>query len=158
LAKITNPRRLRAQLRIPEAQAQDVRVGLPAQVDTHHGIVVGKVSRIDPTVMEGNVTVDVSLDADLPQGVRPDLSVIGTIEIERLEDVLCVGRPVIASAEGASELFKVIADGKFAVRTRVRFGRSSVSTIEVLANLRVGEEIILSDMSQWDNYDRIRLK
>ena len=158
LAKITNPRKLKAQLKIPEAQARDVTIGLPAEVDTHHGTVPGEVQRIDPTVMEGNVTVDVSLDGELPQGARPDLSVVGTIEIERLEDVLHVGRPVFASSEGITELFKAVEDGRFAVRTRVQFGRSSVSTIEILEGLQVGDEIILSDMSQWDGQDRLRLK
>ncbi len=158
LAKITNPRQLKAQLKIPEAQARDVRIGLTAVVDTHHGTVGGKVSRIDPTVMDGNVTVDVSLKAALPEGARPDLSVVGTIEIERLDDVLNVGRPVYASSEGITELFKVIEGGKYAVRTRAQFGRSSVSTIEVLDGLQVGDEIILSDMSQWDSCDKIRLK
>jgi len=158
LAKITNPRQLKAQLKIPEAQARDVQIGLAAVVDTHHGTVSGKVSRIDPTVMEGNVTVDVSLQGKLPEGARPDLSVVGTIEIERLADILNVGRPVYASTEGLTELFKVVEGGKYAVRTRARFGRSSVSTIEVIDGLQVGDEIILSDMSQWDNADRIRLK
>jgi HlyD family secretion protein len=158
LAKITNPKQLKAQLKIPEAQARDVRIGLLAVVDTHHGTVAGKVSRIDPTVMEGNVTVDVSLGGVLPEGARPDLSVVGTIEIERLTDVLNVGRPVYASSEGVTELFKVVEAGKYAVRTRAQFGRSSVSTIEVLDGLAVGDEIILSDMSQWDGCDRIRLK
>jgi len=159
LAKITNPRKLKAELKIPEAQARDVSLGLLAEVDTHHGTAVkGKVSRIDPTVMDGNVTVDVSLQGELPLGARPDLSVVGVIEIERLDDVLNVGRPVYASTEGLTELFKVVDPGRFAVRTRVRFGRSSVSTIEVLEGLQVGDEIILSDMSQWDGQDRIRLK
>ncbi|MBN1507544.1 MAG: HlyD family efflux transporter periplasmic adaptor subunit [Sedimentisphaerales bacterium] len=158
LAKITNPKQLKAQLKIPEAQARDVRIGLVAVVDTHHGTVAGKVSRIDPTVMEGNVTVDVSLRGVLPEGARPDLSVVGTIEIERLTDVLNVGRPVYASSEGVTELFKVVEGGKYAVRSRVQFGRSSVSTIEILDGLAVGDEIILSDMSQWDGCDRIRLK
>jgi HlyD family secretion protein len=158
LAKVTNPRRLKAQLKIPEAQARDLILGLLTEVDTHHGTVTGKVSRIDPTVMDGNVTVDVALHGALPLGARPDLSVIGTIEIERLEDILYVGRPVMASSEGLTELFKVVEDGRFAVRARVQFGRSSVSTMEILDGLQVGDEIILSDMSQWDGCDRIRLK
>ena len=158
LAKITNPRQLKAQLKVPEAQARDVIAGLSATVDTHHGTVAGKVSRIDPTVMEGNVTVDVSLTGTLPQGARPDLSVVGTIEIERLDDILYVGRPVFASSEGMCELFKLVEDGRFAMRTRVQFGRTSVSTIEVLDGLQVGDEIVLSDMSQWDGCDKIRLK
>lgn len=158
VAKITNPKKLKAQLKVPEAQARDVTIGLAAEVDTHHGTVMGKVSRIDPTVMDGNVTVDVSLSAALPQGARPDLSVVGTVTIERLDDVLNVGRPVFASSEGPSELFKVVEDGRYAIRSRVQFGRTSVSTIEVVEGLAVGEEIILSDMSQWDGCDRIRLK
>jgi HlyD family secretion protein len=158
VAKITNPKKLKAQLKVPEAQARDVTVGLVAEVDTHHGTVLGKVSRIDPTVMDGNVTVDVSLGGALPQGARPDLSVVGTITIEKLDDVLNVGRPVFASSEGPSELFKVVEDGRYAIRSRVQFGRTSVSTIEVLEGLEVGNEIILSDMSQWDGCDRIRLK
>jgi len=158
VAKITNPKKLKAQLKVPEAQARDVIIGLSAEVDTHHGTVTGEVIRIDPTVMDGNVTVDVSLKGDLPLGARPDLSVVGTVTIERLDDVLNVGRPVFASSEGPSELFKVAGDGRFAERSRVQFGRTSVSTIEVLDGLAVGDEIILSDMSQWDGCDRIRLK
>ncbi len=159
VAKITNPKKLKAQLKVPEAQARDVTIGLAAEVDTHSGTVLGKVSRVDPTSMEGNVAVDVSLlGGALPQGARPDLSVVGTITIEKLDDVLNVGRPVFASSEGPSELFKVVEAGRFAIRSRVQFGRTSVSTIEVLEGLEVGDEIILSDMSQWDGCDRIRLK
>jgi HlyD family secretion protein len=158
VAKITNPKKLKAQLKVPEAQASDVTRGLLAEVDTHHGTVLGKVTRIDPTSIDGNVTVDVSLNGALPLGARPDLSVVGTITIEKLDDVLNVGRPVFASSEGPSELFKVAEDGRFAQRSRVQFGRTSVSTIEVLEGLQVGDEIILSDMSQWDGCDRIRLK
>ena len=158
LARITNPKRLKAQLKVPEVQARDVRIGLPAEVDTYNGTVAGKVSRIDPTVMEGNVTVDVTLNGNLPEGARPDLSVVGTIEIERLDDILYVGRPVYASNQSAVELFKLVEEGKYAVRSRVQLGRSSVSTIEVIEGLTVGEEIILSDMSQWDSHDRVRLK
>jgi HlyD family secretion protein len=158
LARITNPKRLKAQLKIPEAQARDVRIGLPVEIDTYHGIVPGKVSRIDPTVIEGNVTVDVSLEGALPKGARPDLSVVGTVEIERLEDVVYVGRPVFASQDSAVELFKLVDDDRFAIRTHVQLGRNSVSTIEILEGLEVDDKIILSDMSQWDACDRIRLK
>jgi HlyD family secretion protein len=158
LARITNPKRLKAQLKVPEVQARDVIIGLSAEVDTYNGTVTGTVSRIDPTVMEGNVTVDIKLDGELPEGARPDLSVVGTIEIERLNDIIYVGRPVFASSEAMVELFKLVEDGKYAVRSRVRLGRSSVSTIEVLEGLTLGNEIILSDMSQWDEHDRIRLK
>jgi multidrug efflux pump subunit AcrA (membrane-fusion protein) len=158
VAKITNPKRLKAQLKIQEGQARDVRIGLPAEIDTYHGIVPGRVSRIDPTVMEGHVTINVSLEGPLPKGARPDLSVTGTIEIERLDDVLHVGRPIFASAENTVELFKLVDEDKYAIRVRVRFGRTSVTTIEVLEGLDINDQIILSDISQWDDVDRIRLK
>lgn len=158
LARITNPKRLKAQLKIPEVQTRDVIRGLAAEVDTYNGTVTGIVSRIDPTVMEGNVTVDITLNGELPEGARPDLSVVGTIEIERLNDILYVGRPVFASSQVTVELFKLVEDGKYAVRARVQLGRSSVNTIEVIEGLVPGDEIILSDMSRWDEHDRIRLK
>jgi len=158
VARITNPKRLMARLQIPQGQARDVRIGLPAKIDTYNGVISGRVSRIEPTVMEGNVTVDISLDGKLPKGARPDLSVIGTIEIEQLIDILYVGRPVLASANSKVELFKLIEDGRFAARVPVQFGKTSVSTIEVLDGLVVGDEIILSDISQWDTADKIRLK
>lgn len=158
VARITNPERLMARLQIPQGQARDVRIGLPAEIDTYNGVVSGSVSRIEPTVMEGNVTVDISLDGKLPKGARPDLSVVGTIEIEQLIDILYVGRPVLASADSKVELFKLIEDGRFAARVPVQFGKTSVSTIEVLDGLVVGDEIILSDVSQWDTADKIRLK
>jgi len=158
LARITNPKRLKARLKIPEVQARDVRIGLKAEIDTYNGKIPGKVSRIDPTVMEGNVTVDIALNGALPDGARPDLSVVGTVEIERLDDILYVGRPVFASSESTVELFKVVEEGKYAIRIRVELGRSSVSTIEVIEGLLVGDEIILSDMSQWDEQERLRLK
>jgi len=158
LGKITNPSRLMAQLKVPEVQARDVRIGKEAEIDTYNGKIPGKVSRLDPTVMEGNVTVDVTLKGDLPDGARPGKSVVGTIEIERLDDILYVGRPVFASSESTVELFKLVEDGKYAIRSRVELGRSSVSTIEVIEGLAVGDEIILSDMSQWDEHERLRLK
>jgi multidrug resistance efflux pump len=158
LARITNPSRLKARLQIPQGQARDMRIGLSAEIDTYNGVVSGRVSRIEPTVMEGNVTVDVSLDGQLPKGARPDLSVVGTIEIEQLLDILYVGRPVLASADSRVELFKLIEDGRFAVRVPVQFGKTSVSTIEVLDGLVVGDQIILSDITQWDTVDKIRLK
>jgi HlyD family secretion protein len=158
LARITNPQKLKAQLKVPEAQARDVRIGLVAEIDTYNGTVAGAVCRIDPTVMEGNVTVDITLKGILPIGSRPDLSVVGTIEIERLDDVLYVGRPVYASSQGEVQVFKVVQEGQYAVRSPVQLGRSSVSTIEVVTGLSVGDEIILSDMSQWDAQDKIRLK
>ena len=158
MARITNPDKLMARLQIPQGQARDVKIGLPAEIDTYNGVVSGNVSRIEPTVMEGNVTVDISLDGELPKGARPDLSVVGTIEIEQILDILYVGRPVFASAASKVELFKLIEDGRFAARVPVQFGKTSVSTIEVLDGLVVGDEIILSDVSQWDTVDRIRLK
>ena len=158
LAKITNPSRLKAQLKVPEVQARDVRIDLKAEIDTYNGKIPGKVSRIDPTVMEGNVTVDISLDGDLPDGARPDLSVVGTVEIERLDNVLYVGRPVFASSESSVEVFQLVDEGRHAIRSRVKLGRSSVSTIEIVEGLAEGDEIILSDMSQWDEHERLRLK
>jgi HlyD family secretion protein len=158
VARITDPNKLMARLQIPQGQARDVRIGLPAEIDTYNGVVSGRVSRIEPTVMEGNVTVDVSLDGELPKGSRPDLSVVGTVEIEQLLDILYVGRPVLASADSRVELFKLIENGRFAVRVPVQFGKTSVSTIELLDGLVVGDQIILSDVSQWDTVDKIRLK
>jgi HlyD family secretion protein len=158
VAKVTNTKSLKAQLKVQQAQARDIQVGQVAEIDTYHGLVPGKVTRVDPTVMQGHVTVDVSLEGPLPEGARPDLSVVGTIEIQRLEDVLYVGRPIYASQNGAVELFKIADDERFAVRTRVRFGRASVSTIEVVEGLEIGDQILLSDISRWDDIDRIRLK
>jgi HlyD family secretion protein len=158
LARITSPERLKAQLQIPQGQARDIHIGLPAEIDTYNGVIKGNVSRIEPTVMEGNVTVDISLNGDLPRGARPDLSVVGTIEIARLENILYVGRPVMASQDSRAELFKLLSDGKHAARVPVQFGRTSVSTIEVIEGLAIDDKIILSDMSQWDTVDRVRLK
>ena len=157
LAKVAQPTRLKAQIRVPETQAKDVQIGQVASIDTHNGVVPGRVSRIDPAVQNGTVTVDVSLEGALPQGARPDLSVDGTIEIERLPDVLYVGRPVHGQPESTVGLFKLTDDGKEAVRVPVKLGRSSVSTIEVVSGLKVGDQVVLSDMSQWDGFDRIRL-
>ena len=158
LAKVTNPRRLKAVLRIPETQARDVLRGQKATIDTRSAEVEGRVVRIDPAVVEGTVTGDVSLNGALPMGARPDLSVDGTIEIERLDDVLYVGRPVYGQAHSTVGLFKVVEDGTHAVSVRVSLGRSSVNTIEIVDGLHVGDEVILSDMNQWDTFDRIRLR
>ncbi|MFC1762088.1 efflux RND transporter periplasmic adaptor subunit [Planctomycetota bacterium] len=158
LARITNPTKLKAELQIPQGQARDVLIGLPAEIDTYNGVVSGTVSRIEPTVMEGNVTVDISLNGALPKGARPDLSVVGTIQIDRLVDILYVGRPVMAAADSRTELFKVTGDGRYAERVSVQFGRTSVSTIEVREGLNLNDEIILSDVSQWDSVEKIRLK
>jgi HlyD family secretion protein len=157
LAKVVRPDALKAEIKIAETQARDVRIGQPASIDTRNGVIPGQVSRVDPAVVNGTVTVDVRLQGALPQGARPDLSVDGTIELERLTDVLFVGRPIHGQSESTVGLFRVLAGGE-ARRQPVKLGRSSVSTIEVLAGLEVGDEIILSDMSQWDDYDRIRLR
>ena len=157
LARVAQPDQLKAQLRIAETQAKDIEVGQKAIIDTRNGIIEGKVIRIDPAVQEGTVTVDVALLGALPKGARPDLSVDGTIELERLHDVLYVGRPVYGQAGSTIGLFKLLEDGETAVRAQVRLGRSSVNTIEVIQGLNEGDQVILSDTSAWDAYDRIRL-
>jgi multidrug efflux pump subunit AcrA (membrane-fusion protein) len=156
LAKVVQPERLKAVLRIPETQARDLALGLPAAVDTRNGVVQGKVSRISPSANQGSVEVDIALPAELPRGARPDLTVEGTIEIEKLANVLSVGRPAGAQPEGQIELFKVIGDE--AHRVKVRLGRSSVSTVEVVDGLSEGDVVILSDMSAQDATDRVRLR
>jgi HlyD family secretion protein len=157
LARVAQPDKLKAQLRIAETQAKDIEVGQKAVIDTRNGLIDGKVMRIDPAVREGTVTVDVELVGALPKGARPDLSVDGTIELERLNDVLYVGRPAYGQAESTIGLFKLLDDGETAVRAQVRLGRSSVNTIEVIEGLVEGDQVILSDTSAWDAYDRIRL-
>jgi RND family efflux transporter MFP subunit len=157
LAVVVRPGRLKAQLRIPETQARDLVVGQPARVDTRNGIVRGRVSRIDPAVHDGTVTVDVALEGELPRGARPDLSVDGVVEIERLRDVLYVDRPATAQA-GSTSLFRVEEGGRTAVRVPVRLGRSSASTIEVVSGLRAGDTVILADMSAWDSAQKVRLR
>ncbi|MGC1168401.1 MAG: HlyD family efflux transporter periplasmic adaptor subunit, partial [Candidatus Acidiferrales bacterium] len=158
LARVAQPSHLKAQLKIAETQAKDVVIGQQASVDTHNGIIQGHVTRIDPAVVNGTVTVDVGLDGPLPPGARPDLSVEGTVEIERLTDVLYVERPVHGEANSTVGLFKLTDDGKEATRVQVALGRSSVNTVEILKGLQVGDKVILSDMSAWDNYDRVELK
>lgn len=158
LARVADPKRLKAEIKIPETQAKDVVVGQKATIDTRNGIVDGSVMRVDPSVQNGTVTVDVRITGPLPQGARPDLSVDGTIELENLKDVLYVGRPVNGQSDSKIGLFKLVDDGSEAVRVQVVLGRSSVNTIEIKDGLKVGDKVILSDMSQWDNFDRIRLK
>ena len=158
LAKVVQPGRLKAVLRVPETQAKDVTIGLKAMVDTRNGIVTGHVMRIDPSSQGGTVGVDVAMEGQLPAGARPDLSVDGTIEIERLDNVLSVGRPAFAQSEGTVQLFKLEPGGKTASRVPVKFGRSSVNTIEVVDGLKEGDEIIVSDVSRWDGFDRVRIK
>jgi HlyD family secretion protein len=157
IAKVAQPSKLMAELRIPETQAKDVSLNQPAQIDTHNGQVAGHVSRIDPAVQNGTVTVDVALDGILPQGARPDLSVDGTVDLERLSNVLYLGRPAFGQENTTIGMFVLQADGS-AVRNRVQVGRSSVNAIEILGGLKPGDQVILSDMSRWDNYDRIHLE
>jgi len=157
LARVADQNRLKAEIKIPETQAKDIQIGQKASVDTMNGIVAGHVIRIDPAVQNGTVTVDVALDGPLPQGARPDLSVNGTIERERVDDVLYVGRPAFGQEKNIVGIFKLLEDGKTAQRTQVKLGRSSVNTIEIIDGLKVGDQVILSDMSAWDAYDRVRL-
>jgi HlyD family secretion protein len=158
LARVAQPSHLKAQLKIAETQAKDVVIGQKASIDTHNGIIPGHVIRIDPAVVNGTVTVDVGLEGELPTGARPDLSVEGTVEIERLADVLYVERPVHGEANSTIGLFKLVDDGKEATRVQVQLGRTSVNTVEILKGLEIGDKVILSDMSAWDNYDRVQLK
>jgi HlyD family secretion protein len=158
LAKVAEPTKLKAQLKIAETQAKDILIGQPASIDTRNGVVAGKVVRIDPAVLNGTVTVDVALEGALPQGARPDLSVDGVIELDRLKDVLYVGRPAFGQEKSLVGLFRVGEDGDEAVRVQVRLGKSSVNTVEILEGLKPGDKVILSDMSAWDAHDRVRLK
>ncbi|MBB4634045.1 HlyD family efflux transporter periplasmic adaptor subunit [Longimicrobium terrae] len=158
LAVVVRPGRLKAQLRIPETQARDLVVGQTARIDTRNGIAQGRVSRIDPAVQDGSVTVDVTLEGELPRGARPDLSVDGVIEIERIPNVLYVDRPAYGQAGGTLGMFRVEEGGRTAARTDVRLGRSSVNTVEVLSGLREGDVVILSDMTAWDRSKKVRLR
>ena len=146
-----------AQVQIAETQARDMQIGQPAQIDTHNGTVDGHVSRIDPSVTNGTVTVDVTLTGPLPKGSRPDLSVDGTIELEHLYDVVYVGRPAFGEERSTVGIFKLDESGNYAERVQVHLGRSSVNTIEIVKGLAPGARVILSDMSQWDANDRIKL-
>ncbi|HEV7218224.1 MAG: efflux RND transporter periplasmic adaptor subunit [Terriglobales bacterium] len=157
LAKVVQPNHLIAELKIAETQARDVQIGQPSTIDTHNGTVEGTVMRVDPAVQNGTVTVDVQLTGALPQGARPDLSVDGTIDLERLENVLYVGRPAFGQENSTISLFKLDPDGKGAVRVPVKVGRASVNSIQVIEGLHEGDTVILSDMSRQDNIDRIRL-
>lgn len=157
LGKIAQPKKLKAELKIAETQVKDVAIGQPATIDTRNGIIEGRVSRIDPSVLNGTVTVDVALKGPLPDAARPDLSVDGTIQLEKLENVVYVGRPVFGQQDSTVQLFKLEPDGKYADKVKVAFGRVSVNYIEVKDGLKVGDKVILSDMSAYDSYDRIRL-
>jgi HlyD family secretion protein len=157
LAKVVQPNHLMATLKVAETQARDVQIGEPAVVDTHNGTVAGTVMRVDPGVQNGTVTVDVKLTGELPKGARPDLSVDGTIDLERLNDVIYVGRPACGQENSTISLFRLDPDEKGAVRVPVKVGRASVNSIQVLEGLRERDVVILSDMSRWDNAERIRL-
>lgn len=158
LARVSDPTRLKAEIKVPETLVNDVAVGQRAAVDTRNGVIEGQVSRIDPAAVEGTVLIDVRLLGELPRGARPDLSVDGVIELERLVDVLHVGRPIHAREEGTIELFRMESDGEHASRVPVHVGRTSVNRIEVRAGLAVGDEVVLSDMSAWERYQRIRIE
>ena len=158
LAKVVEPDHLMATLKIAETQARDVQIGEPASVDTHNGVIAGAVMRVDPAVQNGTVTVDVKLTGELPKGARPDLSVDGTIDLERLENVLYVGRPAFGQENSTISLFKLSPDGQSALRVPVKVGRASVNSIQVIEGLHEGDTVVLSDMTRWDNTDRVRLE
>ena len=158
LAKVVQPDQLKASLKIAETQARDIQIGQPSEIDTHNGVISGKVVRIDPAVVNGTVTVDVELEGALPQGARPDLSVDGTIDLDRMANVLYVGRPAFGNENSTISLFKLSPDGTTAVRVPVKVGKASVNAIQVIEGLQSGDTVILSDMSRWDNTDRIRLE
>ncbi len=158
LARVVQPDHLKAQLKIAETQAKDIEIGQAASIDTRNGMVPGRVSRVDPAAQNGTVTVDVALEGPLPKGARPDLSVDGTVELDRLADVVYVGRPAFGQEQSQISLFRVNADGDEATRVKVQLGKSSVTTVQVVGGLKPGDRVILSDMSAWDSYDRVRLK
>ncbi len=157
LAKVAQPEKLKAVVKIAETQAKDILPGQKATVDTRNGVIDGHVARVDPAAQQGTVTVDIALDGALPKGARPELSVDGTIELERLEDVLYVGRPAQGQAESMVGLFRLDEGGKEASRVTVKLGRASVNTVQVLSGLEVGQRVVVSDTSAWDAFDRIRL-
>jgi hypothetical protein len=158
LAKVVQPDQLKASLKIAETQARDIQIGQPAEIDTHNGVIPGKVQRIDPAVQNGTVTVDVELAGALPQGARPDLSVDGTIDLDRMADVVYVGRPALGNENSTISLFRLSADGTTAVKVPVKVGRASVNSIQVLEGLQPGDTVVLSDMSRWDANDRLRIE
>ena len=158
VAEVIQLDKLKAALQIAETQARDIQLGQPASIDTHNGVIPGHVTRIDPSVVNGTRTVDVMLDGPLPAGAVPQLSVDGTIDLERMKDVIFVGRPALGNENSTLSLFKIDADGKGATRVPVKVGRASVNDIQVLEGLKEGDTVILSDMSRWDNVDRIRLE
>lgn len=157
LARVADPTKLKAEVKIAETQAKDIQINQVAAIDTRNGVVNGHVVRVDPAVEQGTVTVDVALDGELPKGARPDLSVDGTIELERLDNVIYVGRPAFGQENNTVGIFKLVQGSSDAVRTPVKLGRSSVNTIEILGGLQPGDQVILSDTSAWDAHERIRL-
>jgi HlyD family secretion protein len=157
IARVADPSKLKAQIKIAETQAKDIQPGQQAIVDTRNGVVKGHVKRVDPAVEQGTVTVDVAFDEELPKGARPDLSVDGTIELERLDNVVYVGRPAFGQENNTVGMFKLVSGSNDAVRTPVKLGKSSVNTIEILSGLNPGDQVILSDTSAWDSHERIRL-
>lgn len=158
LARVADPTKLKAEIKIAETQAKDIQIGEKAAIDTRNGVVTGHVTRVDPAVEQGTVKVDASLDGELPRGARPDLTVDGTIELERLDDVTYVGRPAFGQENNTVGIFKLVPNSSDAVRTPVKLGRSSVNSIEIVSGLQPGDQVILSDTSAWDAHDRISLK
>ena len=158
VARVADPKKLKAEIKISETQANELTLGMKSSVDTRNGVANGRVSRVDPSVQNGTVTVDVSFDSPLPSGTRPDLTVDGTIEIENMKNILYVGRPAFGQPDSIVSLFKVSADGSEATRISVGLGRFSVSSVEIRQGLREGDRVIVSDTSAWSNYERIRLK
>jgi hypothetical protein len=158
LARVVQPGRLKAVLRIPESPARDVVLGQTAAIDTRNGIIPGRVSRIDPASVSGTVTVDVALTGELPRGARPDLTVDGTIEIDRVDSTLSISRPAYGQGNSTTDLFRLTPDGKYAERVTVRLGRSSVNAVEILGGLEAGDRVVISDMSRYGDVDRVRLE
>ena len=157
LARVADPTKLKAEIKIAETQAKDIQINQVATIDTRNGVVNGHVVRVDPAVEQGTVRVDVAIDGDLPKGARPDLSVDGTIELERLDEVVYVGRPAFGQEQNTVGIFKLVSGSSEAVRAPVKLGRSSVNTIEIISGLQPGDQVILSDTSAWDAHERIRL-
>jgi HlyD family secretion protein len=158
LARVADPTKLKAEIKIAETQAKDIQIGEKVSVDTRNGVVAGRVIRVDPAVEQGTVKVDAQIDGELPKGARPDLTVDGTIELERLEDVIYVGRPAFGQENNTVGIFKIVNGSGNAVRTPVKLGRSSVNSIEIVSGLQPGDQVILSDTSAWDAHERISLK
>jgi len=157
LARVADPTKLKAEIKIAETQAKDIQIGEKATIDTRNGVVTGHVTRVDPAVEQGTVKVDAQIDGELPRGARPDLTIDGTIELERLDDVIYVGRPAFGQENNTVSIFKLVSGSSEAVRTPVKLGRSSVNSIEIVNGLQPGDQVILSDTSTWDAHERIRL-